>query len=48
MNGKKIVGWLLRGEIAAVMNVKQTYTVNHIRIFDLEVLGSFGPSVCLN
>lgn len=39
---------MVRVGIAAVMNVKQTYTVNHIRIFDLEVLGSFGPSVCLN
>ena len=29
MNGKKLVGWLSRDGIAAVMNVKQTYTVTY-------------------
>ena len=31
MNGKKIGGWMVHGGIAAVMNVRQTYTVKHIR-----------------
>ena len=48
MNGKKIGDWMVRVRIAAVMNVKQTYTVNHIRLFDLEVHVPFWPSVCLN
>ena len=30
VNGKKIGDWLLRGRIAAEMNVRETYTVKHI------------------
>ena len=28
---RKICGWLVRGGIAAEMNVRQAYTVKHIR-----------------
>ena len=31
MNGKKIGGWIVRDGIAAVINVRQTYTVKHIQ-----------------
>ena len=31
MNGKKIGGWMVCDGFAAVMNVRQTYTVKHIR-----------------
>lgn len=31
MNGKKIGGWIVRDGFAAVMNVRQTYTVKHAR-----------------
>ena len=29
------LGWLVRGGIAAVMNVRQTYTVKHIQLLTL-------------
>ena len=29
--GRKKDGWLIHGGIAAVMNVRQTYTVKHIQ-----------------
>ena len=28
---RKVCGWLVRGGIAAEMNVRQAYTVKHIR-----------------
>lgn len=39
MNGKKIGGWIVRDGFAAVMNVRQTYTVKQIQ---KGLFGSFG------